>query len=43
VRRDYHWKGRGEFSHSMVARTALTFRGDKIAVIEEFAAERQER
>jgi len=27
----------------MVARTALTFRGDKIAVIEEFAAERQER
>ncbi len=43
VRRDYQWKESGEFSHSMLARTALTFRGDKIAVIEEFAAERQER
>lgn len=42
VRRDYHWKESGEFSHSMLARTALTFRGDEIAVIEEFAAERIE-
>ena len=29
VRRDYHWKASGEFSHSMLARTALTFRGDE--------------
>jgi len=42
VRRDYHWKESGEFSHSLLARTALTFRGDEIAVIEEFAAERVE-
>ena len=42
VRRDYHWKESGEFSHSMLSRTALTFRGDEIAVIEEFAAERVE-
>jgi ketosteroid isomerase-like protein len=42
VRRDYHWRESGEFSHSMLARTALTFRGDEIPVIEEFAAERVE-
>jgi len=42
VRRDYHWKESGEFSHAMLARTALTFRGGKIAAIEEFAAERVE-
>ena len=42
VRRDYHWKESGEFSHSMLARTALTFRGDKIALIEDLAAERVE-
>jgi hypothetical protein len=40
VRRDYRWRESGEFSHSMLARTALTFRGDMVAVIEEFAAER---
>ena len=32
VRRDYHWKESGEFSHSMFARTAVTFRGDTIAI-----------
>ena len=42
VRRDYHWKESGEFSRSMLARTSLTFRGDEIAMIEEFAAERVE-
>ncbi len=42
VRRDYHWEEPGEFSHSMSARTSLTFHGDEIAVIEEFAAERVE-
>ena len=42
VRRDYHWKESGEFSHAMVARTALTFREGKIAVVEEFAPERVE-
>ena len=42
VRRDYHWKESGEFSHGMVARTALTFRGGTIAVVEEFAPERVE-
>jgi ketosteroid isomerase-like protein len=42
VRRDYRWRESGEFSHSMLARTALTFRGAEIAVIEEFAAERVE-
>jgi ketosteroid isomerase-like protein len=40
VRRDYHWTESGEFSHSMVARTALTFREGKIAVVEESAPER---
>jgi len=42
ARRDYRWSASDEFSHSMLARTALTFRGDEIAVIEEFAAERVE-
>jgi len=42
VRRDYHWEVSGEFSHAMLARTSLTFRGDEIAVIEELAAERVE-
>ena len=37
-----YWKESGEFSYSMLARTSLTFRGDEIAVIEEFAAERVE-
>ena len=40
VRREYRWKESGEFSHAMLARTALTFRGDEVAVIEEFAVER---
>ena len=38
VRRDYHWKESGEFSHSMLARTALTFRDGQIVLIEEFPA-----
>jgi hypothetical protein len=42
VRRDYRWKESGEFSHSMLARTVLRFRGDMIAMIEEFAPERVE-
>lgn len=42
VRRDYHWKESGECSHSMLARTSLTVRGDEIAVIEEFATKRVE-
>lgn len=42
VRRDFHWRESGEFSHSMLAHTALTFREHKIAVIEEFGAERLE-
>lgn len=42
VRREYHWKESGEFAHAMTARTALTFREGKIAVVEEFAPERVE-
>jgi ketosteroid isomerase-like protein len=42
VRREYHWKESGDFSHGMVARTALTFRDDKIAVVEEFVPKRAE-
>jgi ketosteroid isomerase-like protein len=42
VRREYHWKESGDFSHGMVARTALTFRDGKIAVVEEFVPKRAE-
>src|SRR5262245_52945599 len=42
VRREYHWRDSGDFSHAMLARTALTFHGDTITLIEEFAPERLE-
>lgn len=42
VRREYRWKASDEFSHAMVARTTLTFREEKIAVLEESSPERVE-
>lgn len=42
VRREYYWKESGEFSHAMVARTAVTFRDGLISEVEESSPERVE-